>query len=117
MEDPRKSDLKKLTNAISFLQKRKASHEQQAIVEEQKLQQTLATTDAANKKIEQMGKVQDMRWLLSQDHHEMKILNDTLQTFLDMNQDMKDTEFYKAAVQYIDEQCNKSELEAPPPPK
>ncbi|XP_034661460.1 uncharacterized protein LOC117897004 [Drosophila subobscura] len=119
MEDPRKSDLKKLTNAISFLQKRKDSHEQQVIVEEVKLaEQSLAANDASHKKIDQMGKVQDLQWMLSQDYHELKLLNETLQTFLDMNQDMKDTEFCKAATQYIDEHCNKSELEAPPqPPK
>ncbi|SPP84114.1 uncharacterized protein LOC117586232 [Drosophila guanche] len=115
MENPRKSDLKKLTNAISFLQKHKDSHEQQVIVEEGKLaEQSLAANDASHKKIDQMDKVQELHWMFSQDYHELKLLSETLQTFLDMNQDMKDTEFYRAATQYIGEHCNESELEPSP---
>ncbi|EDW38148.1 GL12182 [Drosophila persimilis] len=117
MQDPRKNDLKKLTNAISFLQKRKESHEQQLLFEENQLKRILAVQDAAHKKIEQMAKMQDLQWLLSQDRHELNKLMETLKTFLDMSQDMQDTGFYKAATIYIDEHCNESELKAPQLPQ
>ncbi|XP_017145380.1 uncharacterized protein LOC108157722 [Drosophila miranda] len=117
MQDPRKNDLKKLTNAISFLQKRKDYHKRELVFEEHQLKMILAVQDAAHKKIKQMAKMQELQWLLSQDHHELNKVIETLKTFVDMNEDMKDTGFYKAATKYIDEHCNESEPKAPELPQ
>ncbi|XP_032577761.1 uncharacterized protein LOC116801545 [Drosophila sechellia] len=103
MEDPRKRDLKKLIHLFCSLNQSNGFHTQQIMFEDRRLYKSNLNGEVVHKKLEHLENICDFQNLQKETQRKLKNLKDTIQKFLDLNEDLKDTKEYKEATRLIEE--------------
>ncbi|KAH8374786.1 hypothetical protein KR200_006112, partial [Drosophila serrata] len=104
MGDPRNRILKDLINSFHYHEQFKKFHLQCLDSEKRGLRQSMENWETTHRTFERLGNVQDLHALWNEHQRKQKKIQSTIQTFLDLNQDLKGSRYYLEATKIIEEQ-------------